>query len=112
MKSNAFRRHKYSADLYKFVIKDVGDEPVIEYYFVNSVSLTVVIDDNNRVTVKSEEPFPIGCLLSGIKDADGNLVLDDMIWSVQTLVPVLSPFNTVESYRSRLTKYQGDFNFV
>lgn len=108
MRSNAYKRDKYTAEFYKFIVKNEGSEPTIEYYFVNNVSLTVVVDDNNRLNIRSSEPFPIGTLLKNIKDADGNLVLDDMVWRVETLVPVQSPFNTVESYRSRLTKYQGN----
>jgi hypothetical protein len=62
------------------------------------------------LTIKTEEPIAIGCLIANIKDTDGNLILDDQIWQVTTLVPVFNAFNAIESYRSRATKFQGELN--
>lgn len=107
MRSNAYKRDKYTAEFYKFVVTDEGSDAVIDYYFVKNVSITVVVDDNNRINIRSNEALPIGSLLRNIKDANGDLILDDMVWRVETLVPVQGPFNSIESYRSRLLKYTG-----
>lgn len=110
MKLNAFQRYKYSADFYNFVIKEVGDTINVEYYFSGTVFLQADLDNNQRLTVRTDEPLPIGSLVANIKDSNGDLILDDMIWRIETLAPVFSPFNAIENYRSRATKYQGELN--
>lgn len=110
MKPNAFLRFKYSGEYYKFVVYDQGDEAQIDYYYGGIVSLTVDLDDNQRVTFKTEEPLPIGSLIANVKDSNGNLILDDVVWQIQTLAPVMNNFNSVAYYRSRAIKYQGELD--
>lgn len=108
MKPAAYNRHKYSADLYKFVVKTVGSEEIIEYYFANTVTLTAGIDQNQRLNIVTEEPMSIGFLLSNIKDRENVPILGDMVWQVSTSIPILNAFGNVDGYRSRAVKYQGE----
>ena len=108
MKPNAFQRYKYSGDYYQFVIDEVGDTINIEYFYSGVIYLQADLDDNQRMTFKTDEPLPIGSLVANIKDANGDLILDDMVWRVETLSPVFNPFNSIENYRSRASKYQGE----
>ena len=110
MKPNAFQRYKYSGDFYNFVVNEVGDTIGVEYYLDGKIFLQADLDDNQRMTFRTDEPLPIGSLVANIRDANGDLVLDDMIWQVSTLSPVFNPFNSIENYRSRATKYQGQIN--
>lgn len=107
MQPMAYGRHKYSGELYKFVIDTVGDTSTTKYYFSNSVALTAGVDKSGRMTIKCDEPIALGCLISNIKDSNGNLILDDIIWQVNGLEPVLNAFNNIESYRLRAVKFQG-----
>lgn len=107
MKPAAFIRYKYSADFYKFVRKEIGTTSTVEYYFVGNIVLSVGIDTAGKLNIRCDQPLPIGCLVANIKDADGNLILDDQVYQISSLQPVLNSFNTIESYRMKTTKYQG-----
>ena len=108
MKPAAFFRYKYSGDFYKFVRKVVGDTSTVEYYFVGNIALSAGIDTAGRLSVRCDEPIPIGCLIANIKDVDGKLILDDQVWQISSLQPVLNSFNTIESYQMKTVKYQGN----
>jgi hypothetical protein len=107
MKPVAFHRYKYSADFYKFVRKDIGINSSVDYYFVNNISVSAGIDTAGRLSIRCNQPLPIGCLIGNIKDADGNLILDDQVYQVSSLQPVLNSFNTIESYQMKTVKFQG-----
>jgi hypothetical protein len=108
MKPAAFIRYKYSGDFYKFVRKMVGDTSTVSYYFVGNIELSAGIDIAGRLSVRCDQPLPIGCLIANIKDADGKLILDDQVWQISSLQPVLNSFNTIESYQMKTVKYQGN----
>lgn len=107
MKPLAYQRYKYSAEFYKFSRQTVGDTTTTNYYFVGNVAITAGVDKNGRMTIRSEQPFAIGSLLANIKDANNILILDDAIWQISNLEPVLNAFNNIESYRMRAVKFQG-----
>jgi hypothetical protein len=107
MKPAAFIRYKYSGDFYKFVRKIVGDTTTVNYYYVGNVALSAGIDTAGRLSIRSDQPIPIGCLIANIKDADNNLILDDQVWQISGLQPVLNSFNTIESYQMKTVKFQG-----
>jgi hypothetical protein len=107
MRTLAYQRNKYSAELYKYVRESVGDTSELKYYFVGNVMITAGIDKTGRMNIRADQPFAVGTLLKDIKDSDGNLILDDTIWQVSNLEPILNAFNAVESYRMRATKFQG-----
>ncbi len=108
MKPAAYQRHKYSADLYKFVVKTVGSDEIVEYYFTNTISLTAGIDQNQRLNLITDEPMVVGYLLSNIKDRQNTPILGDMVWQISSAIPMLNAFGNVDSYKSRAVKYQGD----
>jgi hypothetical protein len=110
MKPSAYSRNKFSGDLYKFTVTNVGKTPKVDYYFAGTLTLTADLDSNQRLTLKTDEPVAIGCLVANIKDRNGNLILDDQIWQITTLNPVFNAFNSIENYRSRATKFQGELN--
>lgn len=107
MQSAAFTRYKYSGDLYKFVREIVGDTETVNYYFAGNIAITAGIDTAGRLSIRCDQPIPIGNLVANIKDADGNLILDDQVWQISSMQPVLSSFNTIESYQMKTVKYQG-----
>jgi hypothetical protein len=111
MKPAAYQRHKYSGEFYKFVKKTIGDSSSVEYYFAGNIALTAGIetgiDKTGKMTIRSEQPLQIGCLVANIKDLSGNLILDDAIWQITNLEPVLNPFNTIESYKMRAIMFEG-----
>lgn len=107
MKTLAHQRYKYTADIYKFVRKTVGDTSTVEYYFAGKTNIMFGINANNQSTVRCEEPLAIGWLLANVKDSNNNLILDDVIWQVSHLQPIANAFNTVESYTMKVVKYQG-----
>jgi len=107
MRTLGFQRHKYSGELYKFVREIVGDTETVKYYFAGNLALSAGIDVNGKLTIRSEQPIAIGSLVANIKDSDGNLILDDMVWQISSLQPVLNSFNTVEQYTMKTVKYQG-----
>ena len=107
MKTLGFQRHKYFGEYYKFVREVVGDTSTVKYYFVGNIPLTAGIDTNGKLTIRSEQPVPIGSLIANIKDASGTLILDDMVWQISSLQPVLNSFNTIEHYTMKTVKYQG-----
>lgn len=108
MKPAAFVRYKYSADFYKFVRETTGETTSVKYYFVDSVSISAGIDTAGRLSIRCDQPLPIGCLIANIKDANNNLILDDQVWQISSLQPVLNSFNTIESYQMKTVKYQGN----
>ncbi len=107
MKPAAYSRHKYSGELYKFVRENVGDTSSLKYYFVGIFFLTAGVNKTGQMTIRAEQPLQIGSLLKDIKDADGNLILDNSIWQISNLEPVMNAFNTIESYKMRAVKFQG-----
>lgn len=108
MKPMSYTRYKYSGQLYKFVEENIGDTTNIRYYYVGDIALTAGLDDNQRMTIKTGEPIQTGSLIANIKDVDGTLILDDTIWQVSVIVPVLNAFNSIDSYRLRATRFQGE----
>lgn len=108
MKPAAYQRHKYSGDLYKYVVKQVGSEEIVEFYFTETIPLTAGIDANQRLNINTDEPMAVGYLLANIKDRNGTPILGDMIWQISTSSPLLNAFGNVDSYRSRAIKYQGE----
>jgi hypothetical protein len=107
MKPLAYTRHKYSAEFYKFVRNTVGTASSINYYFVGNIALTAGLAKTGQLTVRCDQPIAIGSLIANIKDSSGNLILDNAIWQISGLEPVLNAFNNVESYRMKAVKYQG-----
>lgn len=107
MRTLSYQRHKYSGEYYKFVRETVGDTSTLKYYFVGNIALTVGIDANAKLTIRSDQPLPTGSVIANIKDASGNLILDDMIWQTSSLQPVLNAFNGLEYYTMKTVKYQG-----
>lgn len=107
MQPTAFIRYKYSGDFYKFVRENIGDTTNVKYYFVSNIAISAGIDTAGRLSIRCNQPIPIGCLIANIKDADGNLILDDQVWQISSLQPVLNSFNTIESYQMKTVKYQG-----
>lgn len=107
MQPASFIRYKYSGDFYKFVREIVGDTTTVKYYFVGNIAISAGIDTAGRLSIRSDQPIPIGCLIANIKDADGNLILDDQVWQISSLQPVLNSFNTIESYQMKTVKFQG-----
>jgi hypothetical protein len=107
MQPSAFTRYKYSGEYYKFVSEKIGDTLNTKYYFVNNIALRFGINSNNQSVIRCDQPLPIGSLIANIKDADGNLILDDMVWQVSLLQPVVNAFGTIESYSMKVVKYQG-----
>lgn len=107
MKTLGFQRYKYTADVYKFVRKTVGDTSTIEYYFAGTVPIQTGMDKAQRMIIRCEQPLDLGTILSNIKDANNNLILDDQNWQINNLQPIFNSFGTVESYRMGCTKYQG-----
>jgi|688.fasta_scaffold99259_4 hypothetical protein len=108
MKPMAYDRHKYSGELYKFVREAIGDTSELKYYYVGNISVTAGLSLTGKMTIKTEEPVTTGSLIKNIRDADGNLILDDQTWQVAASEPVLNAFNTIESYRLRVYKFQGE----
>lgn len=108
MKPSAYQRHKYSGDLYKYVIKKIGSEEVVEYYFAEKIPLTAGIDQNQRLNITTDEPMAIGFLIANIKDRGNVPIFADMIWQISTSNPVLNAFGNVDTYRARAIKYQGE----
>jgi hypothetical protein len=104
----AYRRYKFSAEHYKFVKEQVGDTSTIKYYFSDNIAITAGLDSNSRMIIKSDRPIMIGELIRNIKDANNNLILDDMVWQISALQPVLNAFNTIDSYIMRAVKYTGN----
>lgn len=107
MKPRAYSRHKYSGELYKSVLKSTGDTLTTSYYFVGNISFTVGLNVNAKVVILADQPYPMQSLIANIKDANGNLILDDQIWQINGLLPIMNAFNTIEEYRMGLIKYQG-----
>jgi hypothetical protein len=107
MKTLGFQRHKYSGDLYKFVREFIGDTSTISYYFVGKISLSAGIDINGKLTIRSDQPIAIGYLVANIKDSNSSLILDDTVWQISSLQPVLNSFSTIEHYTMKTVKYQG-----
>lgn len=107
MKPLAYTRHKYSGEFYKFVRSTVGTDTSLSYYFVGNVALTAGLAKTGQLTIRSDQPIAIGSLIANIKDSTGNLILDDAIWQISGLEPVLNAFNAIESYRMKAVKYQG-----
>lgn len=108
MKPKTIVRHKFSGELYKFVREYTGTASKLNFYFSKNIKLTAGLDAANRMTIRCNEPLTIGFLIKDIKDANGNLILADSIWQINSLQPVLNAFNTIESYTMKAVKYQGE----
>jgi hypothetical protein len=107
MKTSAYQRYKYSADVYKFVRKTVGDTSTIDYYFAGTVPVQTGVDKTQRMIIRCEQPFDLGTILLNVKDANDELILGDTKWQINNLQPIFNSFGTVESYRMTAVKYQG-----
>lgn len=108
MKQFAYQKYKFSGDLYKYVSEQTGSTEEIKYYFVDRVSLHASVDDNQRLTIKTDEAIQIGSLISNITDVNNNKILADAVWQITNIAPIFNAFNAIESYRLRAVKYQGD----
>ena len=107
MKTSAHQRYKYTADVYKFTRKTVGDTSTLNYYFAGNVSVQAGVDKTQRMIIRCEQPFALGTVLADIKDTNGSPILDGTNWQINNLQPIFNPFGAVESYRMTGVKYQG-----
>jgi hypothetical protein len=107
MKPMTISRHKFSGELYKFVIRSVGSDEILEHYFSKTLMLTAGIGSDNRMTIRCDEPLALGSLIANIKDSSGNLILSDSVWQISGLQPVLNAFNTLDSYVMKAVRYTG-----
>lgn len=107
MKTSAHQRYKYTGDVYKFVREIVGSNSTIKYYFTGTVSIQVGNDKTQRTIIRCEQPFDLGTIITNIKDANGDPILDGKSWQINNLHPIYNAFGSVESYRMAATKYQG-----
>ena len=108
MKPMAYGRHKYSGELYKFIREVTGSTSTLKYYFVGNIALTAGVGTTGKMVIKTDEPIAIGSVIARIKDSDGNLIMDQEAWQISGLEPILNAFNTIESYRLKAVKYQGE----
>ena len=108
MKPMGYNRYKYSAELYKFVREAVGTSSIVKYYYVGNIALTAGLGPTGKMVIKTDEPVAIGSVISKIKDANGELILDSESWQVSGLEPILNAFNSIESYRLKAVKFQGE----
>lgn len=108
MGPNAFNRFKFSGDYYKFVIKEKGSDVEVEFYFAKKIFLTADLDDRANLTLRFGEPVEVGSLIANIRDANGNLLMDETVWQTQSLSPVVNVFGQVEFYRCRAIEFQGE----
>lgn len=107
MKPMTIARHKFTGELYKFVREQIGSESEIKYYFAKNVFITAGLDQNNKMTIRCDEPLALSFLIKNIKDANGNLILADTTWQISSVQPVLNAFNGIDSYVMKAVKYQG-----
>lgn len=107
MRAITIARHKLSGELYKFVRRQEGTNSVLEYYYAKPIKITAGLDKNNRMTIRCSEPLAIGFLIKDIKDQNGNLILSDSIWQINSIQPVINAFNAIDSYTMKAIKYQG-----
>lgn len=109
MKPMTIARHKYTGELYKFIREKKGTTEKLNYYFTKVVNITAGLDQNNKMTIRCDEPLALGMLIVNIKDANNNLILSDAAWQISTIQPVLNAFNTIESYVMKAVKFTGTF---
>ena len=107
MKTLAYQRYKYTGDLFKSIKSIVGDAETFSFYFVGTITLTIGMNDTGRMIVRCSQPIAIGSIISKIKDAKNDLILDDISWQITGLQPVLNAFGNVEEYRMIVNKYIG-----
>ena len=107
MKPLTIARHKFSGDLYKSVRNQLGTESEVQYFYAKKIKITAGLDQNNKMTIRADEPLAIGFLISSIRDSNNNLILSDTIWQISSLQPVINVFNTIDSYIMKAAKYQG-----
>lgn len=107
MKPMTIARHKFSAELYKFIREETGSTNTLNYFFSKKIAITAGLDQNNKMTIRSDEPLAVGFILKDIRDANGELILSDSAWQISSVQPVLNAFNTIESYNMKAVKYQG-----
>lgn len=108
MRPMAYSRNKYSAELYKSVRETVGDSSTLKYYYVGNISLTAGLDQTGKMIINTDENLSIGWIISKIKDASGNLIMDETSWNILSVQPVLNAFNTIQTYRIISTKFAGE----
>lgn len=109
MKPVTIARHKYKGELWKFIREKEGTNEIVRYYFSKEIRLTAGLDQNNKMTIRSDEPFAIGMLIKNIKDSNNNLILADTVWQISTIQPVLNAFNSIDSYTMKAVKFTGTF---
>ena len=107
MKPLTIARHKFSGDLYKFVRNQSGTTSTLNYHYAKKIKITAGLDQNNKMTIRADEPLAIGFLISSIKDSNNNLILSDTVWQISSVQPILNAFNTIDSYSMKALKYQG-----
>lgn len=107
MRPLAYTRYKYSGQSYKSVLSTTGTTETVSFYFVGNVSLNIGMNKTGRMIATCDQPLPIASLIADIKDSNNNLILDQTVWQISSLQPVLNAFGNVEEYRMTLIKYQG-----
>lgn len=107
MKTSAFIRYRHSADVYKSVLTQIGDSESASYYFAGRINLIAGMNSQARMIIRCEQPFALGTLFANLKDNKSSLILDDIVWQVNSLQPVVDAFGNVEEYRMSVIKYQG-----
>jgi hypothetical protein len=108
MKPMTIARHKFTGELYKFVREQKGSTNELKYYFTKNIAITAGLDQNNKMTIRCDEPLALGFVIKNIKDANDNLILADTAWQISSLQPVLNAFNTIDSYTMKAVKFQGE----
>lgn len=112
-KLNSFRDLPFTAKVFNYTKKsDPTGAPILTYGYFKDIKCGVTQGIFGRATLTfGDDAHDImdSAQLRDVRDKDGNEVYPNGVWTLQGIVPLLTPFGTREGFRgdAKLTHLDG-----
>lgn len=107
VKTDAFKRNRFSGDYYNYVTENVGDEQVSVHTFTKNIKFTMGANSGERVKFYSIFPLRVGARILNIRDNRNMLILPNQYFQITSITPIFDIFGKTISYEciSSLSPY-------
>jgi hypothetical protein len=114
MKTNEFRKKEFkcTADLWKFTVTtDSQGGDIRHFTFARSINLFVATSQFGRLRLyfqDSESDIVVFCQLFNLKDAAGQELMPNSIWTIDQFQPNINEWQVREGFNGRATYFGVD----
>lgn len=112
MKTNTNKNYKFTADHYSYVllppaegsnvnIPDYADVP-------QGITCNVSVNFVGQLNIESQTKMQIDSILRNLKDANGEEIYENGVWSITQTMPIINALALKDGYAYQATMISGD----